>query len=112
MNFGLDYQGTSKSNARYDTRAIRFDAAFGFPVSESGFFTPKFFYETEELSKVTATSKVINGEAEEARRKTLGMGYTYSIDNRRIGLYPKAGMFLRLSQDLALLVMHVLSARM
>jgi outer membrane protein insertion porin family len=99
LSFGLDYQGTSKSNARYDTRAIRFDAAFGFPVSESGFFTPKFFYETEELSKVTATSKVINGEAEEARRKTLGMGYTYSIDNRRIGLDPKAGMFLRLSQD-------------
>jgi outer membrane protein insertion porin family len=99
LSFGLDYQGTSKSNARYDTRAIRFDAAFGFPVSESGFFTPKFFYETEELSKVTATSKVINGEAEEARRKTLGMGYTYSIDNRRTGLDPKAGMFLRLSQD-------------
>jgi outer membrane protein insertion porin family len=99
LSFGLDYQGTSKSNARYDTRAIRFDAAFGFPVSESGFFTPKFFYETEELSKVTATSKVINGEAEEARRKTLGMGYTYSIDNRRLGLDPKAGMFLRLSQD-------------
>jgi hypothetical protein len=52
LSFGLDYQGTSKSNARYDTRAIGFDAALGFPVSESGFFTPKFFYETEELVKV------------------------------------------------------------
>jgi outer membrane protein insertion porin family len=71
----------------------------GFPVSESGFFTPKFFYETEELSGVTANSKVIKGEAEEGHRKTLGLGYTYSFDNRRAGLDPKAGMFLRLSQD-------------
>ena len=99
LSFGFDYEGTSKSNARYDTRAIRFDTALGFPVSESGFFTPKFFYETEELSGVTANSKVIKGEAEEGRRKTLGLGYTYSFDNRRTGLDPKAGMFVRLSQD-------------
>ena len=39
LSFGLDYQGTSKSNARYDTACIGFDAALGFPVSESGFFT-------------------------------------------------------------------------
>ena len=99
LSFGFDYEGTSKSNARYDTRAIRFDTALGFPVSESGFFTPKFFYETEELSGVTAKSKVIIAEAKEGHRKTLGLGYTYSFDNRRTGLDPKAGMFLRLSQD-------------
>ena len=99
LSFGFDYEGTSKSNARYDTRATRFDTALGFPVSESGFFTPKFFYETEELSGVTANSKVIKKEADEGHRKTLGLGYTYSFDNRRTGLDPKAGMFLRLSQD-------------
>jgi outer membrane protein insertion porin family len=99
LSFGLDYQGTSKSNARYDTRAIEFKSALGFPVSESGFFTPKLFYNNEELSGVTANSKVIKEEAKERPRKTFGLGYTYSFDNRRTGLDPKAGMFLRLSQD-------------
>ena len=45
LSFGLDYQGTSKSNAQYNTGFAGFDAALGFPVSESGFFTPKLFYE-------------------------------------------------------------------
>ena len=48
---------------------------------------------------MTANSKVIKAEAKEGHRKTLGLGYTYSLDNRRTGLDPKAGMFLRLSQD-------------
>ena len=48
---------------------------------------------------MTANSKVIKKEADEGHRKTLGVGYTYSFDNRRTGLDPKAGMFLRLSQD-------------
>ena len=39
LSFGLDYQGTSKSNAQYNTGFAGFDAALGFPVSESGFFT-------------------------------------------------------------------------
>ena len=99
LSFGLDYQGTSKNNALYNTSSVGFDAALGFPVSESGFFTPKLFYETEELTDVTTTSQVITGEATEGDRKTLGLGYTYSFDNRRLGLNPKSGMFLRLSQD-------------
>jgi outer membrane protein insertion porin family len=74
----------------------------GFPVSESGFFTPKLFYETEELTDVTTSSAVITGEAAEGDPKTLGLGYTYSFDNRRTGLNPKSGMFLRLSQDFGL----------
>ena len=74
----------------------------GFPVSESGFFTPKLFYEAEELTDVTTNSQVIKGEATEGDRNTLGLGYTYSFDNRRTGLNPKAGMFLRLSQDFGL----------
>ncbi|WP_347820018.1 outer membrane protein assembly factor BamA [uncultured Planktomarina sp.] len=40
LSFGIDYQGTSKNNARYNTGAFGFDAALGFPVSESGFLTP------------------------------------------------------------------------
>ena len=102
LSFGLDYQGTSKSNARYNTGFVGFDAALGFPVSESGFFTPKLFYETEELTDVNTNSQVIRGEATEGDRNTLGLGYTYSFDNRRTGLNPKAGMFLRLSQDYGL----------
>ncbi|MDA8817300.1 outer membrane protein assembly factor BamA [Planktomarina sp.] len=99
LSFGLDYQGTSKNNAQYNTSSVGFDAALGFPVSESGFFTPKLFYETEELTDVTTTSQVITGEATEGDRQTLGLGYTYSFDNRRLGLNPSTGMFLRLSQD-------------
>ena len=102
LSFGLDYQGTSKNNARYNTGFIGFDAALGFPVSKSGFFTPKFFYETEELTDVTTDSQVITGEASEGDRNALGLGYTYSFDSRRTGLNPKAGMFLRLSQDFGL----------
>ena len=99
LSFGLDYQGTNKNNAQYNTSSVGFDAALGFPVSESGFFTPKLFYETEELTDVTTTSQVITGEATEGDRKTLGLGYTYSFDNRRLGLNPNTGMFLGLSQD-------------
>ncbi|MDA9790117.1 outer membrane protein assembly factor BamA [Planktomarina temperata] len=102
LSFGVDYRGTSKNNARYNTGSFEIDAALGFPVSESGFFTPKLFYETEELTDVTTSSAVITGEATEGDRKTLGLGYTYSFDNRRTGLNPKSGMFLRLSQDFGL----------
>ncbi|MDC1437369.1 outer membrane protein assembly factor BamA [Planktomarina temperata] len=102
LSFGVDYRGTSKNNARYNTGSFEIDAALGFPVSESGFFTPKLFYETEELTDVTTSSAVITGEATEDDRKTLGLGYTYSFDNRRTGLNPKSGMFLRLSQDFGL----------
>ena len=102
LSFGLNYQGTSKNNARYNTGAFGFDAALGFPVSESGFLTPKLFYETEELTDVATNSAVITGEAAEGDRKSLGLGYSYSFDNRRTGLNPKAGVFLRLSQDFGL----------
>ncbi|MDB4106143.1 outer membrane protein assembly factor BamA [Planktomarina temperata] len=102
LSFGVDYRGTSKNNARYNTGSFEIDAALGFPVSESGFFTPKLFYETEELTDVTTSSAVITGEAVEGDRKTLGLGYTYSFDNRRTGLNPKSGIFLRLSQDFGL----------
>ncbi len=102
LSFGVDYRGTSKNNARYNTGSFEIDAALGFPVSESGFFTPKLFYEAEELTDVTTSSAVITGEAAEGDRKTLGLGYTYSFDNRRTGLNPKSGMFLRLSQDFGL----------
>jgi outer membrane protein insertion porin family len=102
LSFGVDYRGTSKNNARYNTGSFEIDAALGFPVSESGFFTPKLFYETEELTDVTTSSAVITGEAAEGDRKTLGLGYTYSFDNRRTGLNPKSGIFLRLSQDFGL----------
>jgi len=102
LSFGLNYQGTSKNNARYNTGAFGFDAALGFPVSESGFLTPKLFYETEELTDVATNSAVITGEAAEGNRKSLGLGYSYSFDNRRTGLNPKAGVFLRLSQDFGL----------
>ena len=102
LSFGIDYQGTSKNNARYNTGAFGFDAALGFPVSESGFLTPKLLYETEELTDVTTSSAVITGEAAERDRKTLGLGYTYFFDNRRTGLNPKSGMFLRLSQNFGL----------
>ena len=43
--------------------------------------------------------KLLKKKRKEGHRKTLGLGYTYSFDNRRTGLDPKAGMFLRLSQD-------------
>ena len=63
------------------------------------FLHPNCSMNNEELSDVTANSKVIKEEAKEGHRKTFGLGYTYSFDNRRTGLDPKAGMFLRLSQD-------------
>ena len=71
-----------------------------------------YFMKPEELTDVTANSQVIKGEATEGHRNTLGLGYTYSFDNRRTGLNPKAGMFLRLSQDFGLTGdVQVLSAR-
>ena len=38
LSFGLDYQGTSKSNARYDTRAIEFRCSFEIPCQRVWIF--------------------------------------------------------------------------
>ena len=75
------------------------DAALDSLSASLDFLHPNCSMNTEELSDVTANSKVIKEEAKEGHRKTFGLGYTYSFDNRRTGLDPKAGMFLRLSQD-------------
>ena len=74
LSFGLDYQGTSKNNARYNTGALDLMQLWAFRSAKSGFLTPKFFYENEELTDVTTTSAVITGEAAEGDRKTPRLG--------------------------------------
>ena len=102
LNSTFNYQKTDANNAKYDTDTFELSSVLGFPVSKTGLVGVKGFYESELLTDVTTNSEIIKAEAAQGRRSNFGLGYDYSFDNRRTGLNPKAGTFLRFSQDFAL----------
>ena len=102
LRLGLKYGRTNGNNARYDTENSDTFSALGFPLSNVETLELKVFSEAELLSNVTTNSNIIKNEALAGRRSNFGLGYGYSFDNRRTGLNPKAGTFLKFSQDFAL----------
>jgi outer membrane protein insertion porin family len=102
LSFGADYQTTVSNNAFYDTDSFSVMSRLTFPISDNGRLGAKVFNESELVKNVTTGSTIIRADATRPRRTNYGLGYSYSIDNRRTGLNPKAGTFLSFSQDLAL----------
>jgi len=102
LNVGAEYQTTVRNNALYDTDSYNVSAQLTFPISDNGRLGPKVFNESELIKNVTTGSTIIQNDATRPRRTNYGLGYVYSVDNRRTGLNPKAGTFLSFSQDLAL----------
>ena len=102
LNVGASYRTTTSNNALYDTESLDVAAQLTFPISENGRLGTKVFNESELIKNVTTGSTIIQNDATRPRRTNYGLGYAYSLDNRRTGLNPKAGSFLRFSQDMAL----------
>jgi outer membrane protein insertion porin family len=102
LNVGSEYRTTISNNALYDTDEFNLSSTLTFPISENGRLGAKFFNESQLIKNVTTVSSIIQNDATRPRRTNYGLGYVYSIDNRRTGLNPKAGTFLNFSQDLAL----------
>ena len=102
LNVGASYRTTTSNNALYDTESLDVSAQLTFPISENGRLGTKVFNESELIKNVTTGSTIIQNDATRPRRTNYGLGYAYSLDNRRTGLNPKAGSFLRFSQDMAL----------
>ena len=101
LNLDFMFKRTDSDNAKYDTDSINTSSSLGFPISETETLRVKAFWESGLLSDVTTGSNVIAKEALRGRRSNFGLGYSYSLDNRRSGLNPKAGIFMIFSQDLA-----------
>ncbi|MDT1986805.1 MAG: outer membrane protein assembly factor BamA, partial [Planktomarina sp.] len=102
LNVGASYRTTTSNNALYDTESLDVAAQLTFPISENGRLGTKVFNESELIKNVTTGSTIIQNDAARPRRTNYGLGYAYSLDNRRTGLNPKAGSFLRFSQDMSL----------
>lgn len=104
LALGLDfsYIRTDNNNALYDTNSLRFAPSLGFPISENGRLTLRAFAQSERINDVSTTSTIILADELAGRRTTYGLGYSYSFDNRRTGLNPNAGVFLRFGQDFAI----------
>ena len=102
LNVGAEHRSTVSNNALYDTDAYQVSAQLTFPISDNGRLGTKVFNESELIKNVVTESTIIKNDAARPRRTNYGLGYVYSVDNRRTGLNPKAGTFLSFSQDLAL----------
>jgi outer membrane protein insertion porin family len=101
LNLNFEYQRTDSNNAKYDTDSFNTSSALGFPISKTESLGLKVFWESGLLSDVTTGSNIISNEALQGRRSDFGLGYSYSFDNRRTGLNPKAGTFIKFGQDFA-----------
>ena len=101
LNLNFEYQRTDSNNAKYDTDSLNTSSVLGFPISKTEALGLKVFWESELISDVTTGSNIILNEALQGRRSDFGLGYSYSFDNRRTGLNPKTGTFIKFGQDLA-----------
>ena len=101
LNLNFEYQRTESNNAKYDTDSLNTSSVLGFPISKTETLGLKVFWGSELISDVTTGSNIILNEALQGRRSDFGLGYSYSFDNRRTGLNPKAGTFIKFGQDFA-----------
>ncbi|MGR3490571.1 MAG: outer membrane protein assembly factor BamA [Shimia sp.] len=100
FGFNASYRRTDRAgNALYDTERATVSTTLGFPVSPNGRLTLRAFGEQVDIFNPGTTSTIINAEAAEDKRTQAGIGYTYSFDNRRTGLNPRAGVVFRFNQD-------------
>ncbi|MCH2077145.1 MAG: outer membrane protein assembly factor BamA [Rhodobacteraceae bacterium] len=96
----FSYRQTDNDDAQYDTEAFNFSPSLGFPVSENGRLTVNAFASRRDLFDVSATAAtIIQQEGLRGAESNFGFGYSYSFDNRRSGLNPRAGVVLRFGQE-------------
>ncbi len=80
-------QSQANSSAPYDTQVIRFQPSLEFPLSTFGRLGVRAFAAGTDMSNVTAgSSPLLVSEAARGLQTGVGLGLTYSYDNRRDGL--------------------------
>lgn len=99
LGFSGSYITTDNANALYDTDTINLSASLAFPVSENGRLRVSAIGESGKIKDVSTTTGIILNDAAFGRRTNYGFGYSYSFDNRRSGLNPNAGVYVRFGQD-------------
>ena len=96
----FNYRETVNDDALYDTDAFNFSPSLGFPVSENGRLTVNAFTSSRDLFNVDpSAATIIQAEGLRGAETNFGFGYSYSFDNRRSGLNPRAGVVLRFGQE-------------
>lgn len=90
-------------NTTYDTQILSFSPSIGFPMSENGRLELRYTLADEKVSNVNPNASFLI-QQDKGAKTTNAIGYTYSLDTRRTGLNPNAGVLLRFGQDIAGLV--------
>ena len=100
LGLNFSYSTSDFDNASYDTRIISFSPSLAFPVGENSRLSVFYEIGLEEIVNVSAdTSPIIQAEAAELWRSSVG--YNYTLDYLRGGLNPNRGVLLRFGQELA-----------
>ncbi|MEM6728364.1 MAG: outer membrane protein assembly factor BamA, partial [Pseudomonadota bacterium] len=98
LNF--TYSRTDNDNALYDTQTFRFSPSLAFPVSQNGRLAVSAFVASSDLFDVDEDAAgVIQEEGLRGAETNYGFRYSYTFDNRRSGLNPRAGILLRFGQE-------------
>lgn len=102
LGFGLDldYSTTDNENALYDTKSFRFRPSLTFPVSENGRLQLFYAYKYNDITDVDVlASELIKDDSDLGGVGSSSVGYGYSLDTRRTGLNPNAGVVFRFGQE-------------
>ncbi|MEM1233116.1 MAG: outer membrane protein assembly factor BamA [Pseudomonadota bacterium] len=96
----VSFRRSDNDDALYDTETIRIAPSLGFPVSENGRLSVSLFASSRDLFDVDPTAAtILQAEGLRGDETNFGFGYTYTFDNRRSGLNPRAGIILRFGQE-------------
>lgn len=91
---------TSQQNVFYDTIVSGLTPSLSFPVSEFGRAKLTYRINSDTLNNVTGTPSTLV-TADVGTRSTSALALEYTFDNRSGGLNPRAGVILRVSQEIA-----------
>ena len=98
-SFSLNYSQTDNNNALYDTTRLNLDTSLAFPVSERGRLRVGAFVDRNDMFDVSTSTGILQDEGTRGQLTNVGLSYSYSFDNRRTGLNPRAGVVFRFGQD-------------
>jgi len=128
LRAGIDIfrQTTTRQNAGYDTALLGISPSLAFPISENGRLSLKYRWSSDTLTNIgpngfvkivptptlpapstasqpgAQTSRLITGDpAAGGSHSISSFGATYTFDNRKSGINPKAGLLFRVSEEIA-----------
>ena len=103
LGFGLSgsYGTTDSDFAAYNTESSSVSTSINFPISENGRLSVRYSLGFEQVLEASVGSTVLRVDQDKGKQTFSSLGYTYSLDTRKTGLNPDAGLIFRFSQDFA-----------